>query len=155
MSGVRYGIPITLLPEDFNPLMEVVPDSLRDTTNEEGRFRFRVSEGVYTLSARVAVDTFVYRGDLATEDSLYVEDSVRAGGAIQLSIPDSIAELLVSCYVRGTPFTWPVSSGGSVLLKNVPAGTVSIRCYSSSAGEIEELARDGIVVTPNRTTPVR
>lgn len=43
---------VTLYPNDFNPTQDVVPDSLRDTTGNDGKYLFKVSEqGRYNIEA--------------------------------------------------------------------------------------------------------
>ncbi|MDB5047325.1 MAG: hypothetical protein JWO30_396 [Fibrobacteres bacterium] len=133
------GAEVTILASDFNPAGgTAVPDSQKDTTDVDGRYRFaRLQDGKYNLLARHAetrTRSILFDIDLAAADSVTVpEDTLHAPGAISVPLPETLDSGVGYVYVPGTTYRKRVDSElrivGSVILDSLPPGLMPSVAY--------------------------
>lgn len=156
------GAEVTVLPSDYDPVRgQAVPDSLRDTTDAQGRYRFtKLADGEYNVAAThpgTRARLSIYGITLA-EDSVEVPaDTLHAPGAISMPLPETLDSGVGWVYIPGTQFRKRVDSelriSGSILIDSVPAGLVPSVVYTKGEADSRPivLAR-GVPVAKMQTT---
>ncbi|MEO7427156.1 MAG: DUF2341 domain-containing protein [Fibrobacteria bacterium] len=163
------GAEVFILPADYNPMAgAALPDSQKDTTDTDGRYRFtRLGNGNYNLQVqhsgthtrslflgiRLAIDP-------AVKDSVSVpEDTLRAPGSVSIPLPENRDSGIGYVFIPGTTFRKRVGSEeqrvGSVLLDSLPAGRMPSVEYIDEDPDAKrvELASD-VGVQPGALTNV-
>lgn len=123
------GIPVKLYPSDYHPLWDTLPDSLCDTTDEEGQYRIPLPDtGTYNLYVSDSVNGFIITG-IAARDSLRYRrtvDTLRVPGTIKASLPFSRDSAGGYLYIPGTPLAYSLDTvsmfQNAIALKDVPDG---------------------------------
>lgn len=142
------GAEVTILPSDWNPLLGVgLPDSLKDTTDGEGRYRFtRLADGEYNLQVLhrgTRTRSLVLDIELAKDSVLVPEDTLHATGGLSVPLPENQDPGVGWVYVPGTTFRIQVDSqqrlAGRVLMDSMPAGLIPSLVYSQSAGDSQPI----------------
>ncbi|MDQ3003290.1 MAG: DUF2341 domain-containing protein [Fibrobacterota bacterium] len=133
------GVEVFILTSDFNPVNGgAVPDSQKDTTDEDGRYRFtRLEAGSYNMqfhdqSGRTR--SLVYGIKLAADSVIVPKDTLHAPGVMSVPLPETLDSGLGYVYIPGTTFRARVNSEiritGKVLLDSLPQGLMPTVVYT-------------------------
>jgi hypothetical protein len=150
------GAEVTILSSDWNPVRDrAVPDSQKDTTDNEGRFRFtRLESGEYNLQVRhwgSRTRSLIYDIELSADSVIIPKDILHASGAISVPLPETLDSGVGYVYIPGTTIRTRVDSesriAGVVLLDSVPPGVVPTIVYTKGDADSRPivLARDAEV----------
>ncbi|MDB5103438.1 MAG: hypothetical protein JWP91_1127 [Fibrobacteres bacterium] len=135
----KMGAEVTILPSDFNPVSGgAVPDSQKDTTDANGRYRFtRLEPGRYNIQVDhkgSRTRSFVYGIKLAADSVILPEDTLHAPGAMSVPLPETRDSGVGYIYIPGTTFRVRINSEirieGRVLLDSVPQGLMPEVVYT-------------------------
>jgi len=139
---------VKLYPQSYNPVGGSY-DIPVDTTDSLGRYAFsKLATGGYSLQAvhlteRTRVSIWKIR---AVVDTVVVAatDTLRAPGAVTISLPSGIISALGYVYIPGTAIFTPVSGCADfVVLDSTPAGTVpEISWVSPNSLSVTTLSKD-------------
>lgn len=142
-NGAKVGgAVVEILPDDFDPVAGAdVPDSLRDTTDEKGRYRFaRLSKGTYNVHARdgrTRSRLAVWGLHLGDASIRVPDDTLHHPGSLSVPVPETRDSGIGWIYIPGTTLRVRLDSelrlSGRVTLDSVPAGTVPRLEYAQSA----------------------
>jgi hypothetical protein len=147
------GAEVTILPSDWNPVRAgASPDSLKDTTDAKGGYRFtRLADGEYNLQVLhrgTRTRSLVLDIDLSRDSVLMPADTLHATGALSIPLPETQDSGVGWVYVPGTTYRARVDSelriAGRVLMDSVPAGLFPSIVYSKGEDDSKPivLARD-------------
>ncbi|NLE00549.1 MAG: DUF2341 domain-containing protein [Fibrobacter sp.] len=148
---------VKLIQSNYNPLiMSPIVDSMIDTTDALGRYRFKnISSGQYNVQAvHLSQRTrLLVTGIEVTTDKFIIvsRDTLRKPGSIRLKLStEAASDGYLS--IPGTDITTTVSAGSNeILLDSVPAGTIpEIRYYT--ADDTVPLIKRNVTVVPSHTT---
>jgi hypothetical protein len=148
---------VQLLPFDYNPVKDApLPDSLTDTTNESGAYRFRAPEkNTYNLQARqettgfsaLVTGLFVYNN----ENINVAAQSLERPGALRVLLPDSLNMTDAYIYIPGTTlFAFP----GSACIPGVPAGSIPSVNYARLSALGSKVVKTNIPIASGDTASV-
>ncbi|MBF0433651.1 MAG: DUF2341 domain-containing protein, partial [Fibrobacteria bacterium] len=165
-SGGGSNAVVMLYPKTYNPYLDPkTPDSLVDTTDEEGVYMFRnVDAGNYNLEVvnDAAGLKSLKQGILIpdAEDSVLVIEKldIKKPGAIRLSLAET--ELIENgfVYIPGTSVYKKLSSQdikkGHLLVDDVPAGSFSELVYGENDSSLYNLLTTDVSVVPEMNTLV-
>ncbi|MBW8888525.1 MAG: DUF2341 domain-containing protein [Fibrobacteres bacterium] len=157
------GAEVIILPSDYNPLTAgPVPDSLKVTTDSQGRYRFlSLAPGEYNVLAHDGAG----RGRLAVwgvrlgSDSVKVPaDTLHATGSLSVPMPETLDSDSGWIYLPGTLLRARIDSelrlAGMVRIDSVPAGTVpTVACARGLGGPALLLAKN-VLVRKAEVSPV-
>jgi hypothetical protein len=138
------GAEVLILNADFNPIHGgAVPDSQKDTTDGEGRYRFtKLEAGDYNLQfndPERRIRSFVYGVKLAEDSVIVPKDTLHAPGAMSIPLPETLDSGVGYVYVPGTTFRARVDSEiritGKVFLDSLPQGLMSSVIYTKGEGD--------------------
>jgi hypothetical protein len=147
------GAEVTILPSDFNPVRGgAVPDSLKDTTDGQGRYRFaRIKPGTWNLLVRHAgtrTRSALFGLELAAGAVGVPDDTLHKTGSMSVPLPETQDSGVGYVFVPGTTYKKRVDSElrivGSVILDSLPPGLVPSVVYTKgdSASPVIILATD-------------
>ncbi len=147
------GAEVTILPSDWNPVRGgAVPDSQKDTTDADGRYRFtRLVSGEYNLQVlqlQSRTRSAVFAIQLALDSVLVPKDTLHACGALSVPLPETKDSGVGYVYIPGTTFRTRVDSelriSGSILLDSLPPGLVPSVLYTKGDSDSRpiSLAKD-------------
>jgi hypothetical protein len=157
------GAEVVLVPSDFDPTEGVpVPDSLKDTTDAEGRSRFaRTVAGRYNVLAldRASRARLSVWGVNLGNDPVKVPDAIlHAPGSLSIPVPESPDSGIGWIFVPGTLLRVRIDSevryAGKVVLDSVPAGVVPGVSFARSAGAPSQAIAREVAVGKGETTSV-
>ncbi len=148
-----HGAQVTILPADYDPSAgKAVPDTLLDTTDANGRYRFtRLADGEYDVLVRNDDEhtrLSIYGIRVAQDSVILPADTLHAPGAVVVPLPETADSGLGWIYIPGTQIRGRVDSevriAGAITLDSVPAGLVPRIEYkkADSASAPMVLARD-------------
>jgi hypothetical protein len=138
------GAEVTILPSDWNPVRAgASPDSLKDTTDAKGVYRFtRLADGEYNLQVLhrgTRTRSLVLDIDLAKDSVLMPADTLHATGALSIPLPETQDSGVGWVYVPGTTYRARVDSelriAGRVVMDSVPAGLFPSIVYSKGEAD--------------------
>lgn len=137
------GAEVVLVPSGFNPVAgTAMPDSLKDTTDAEGRYRFhRTAAGDYNvlaLDSRARTRLSVWGVRLGRDPVEVPDATLHAPGSLSVPVPESADSGAGWIFVPGTLLRVRIDSeiraSGWATLDSVPAGMVPALSYAVSAG---------------------
>jgi hypothetical protein len=137
------GAEVVLVPADYDPTTGApFPDSLKDTTDASGRYRFaRAAAGEYNVLARhdaTRTRLSVWGVRLGADPVRVPDDTLRVPGALSVPLPETGDSGSGWIYVPGTFLRVRIDSelrlAGKVELDSVPAGLVPMLAYAKAAG---------------------
>lgn len=154
---------VVILPADYDPLTDgPVPESLKITTDSEGRYRFlSLAPGEYNVLAHDAAGRrrlAVWGVQLGADSVRVPADTLHAAGSLSVPIPETLDSGAGWIYVPGTLLRTRINSelrlAGKARIDSVPAGTVPVvACAKAPGGSALLLARD-VVVRKAQVSPV-
>ena len=133
------GAEVTVLAAEWNPARGIaVPDSQKDTTDSQGRYRFtRLASGEYNLMAldlRARTRSAVYGIELGADSVLVPKDTLHVTGSLSVPLPETQDSGVGWVYIPGTTLRARVDSeirvSGVILLDSAPAGLMPSIVYS-------------------------
>jgi hypothetical protein len=146
------GARVALVPEDFNPVKESLPNGLMAVTDAKGGFSIpRVPRGRYGLEATHPSDgTRAFAGDLDLTEasSTLPEDTLREPGRIRVRLPEYITKPGGYVFLPQTRFAWPVTGTaiehGYLDLDSLPASEYAALVFTEDGGakNADTLGRD-------------
>jgi hypothetical protein len=157
------GAEVVLVPSDFNPAAgTAMPDSLKDTTDAEGRYRFdRTAAGEYNVLAldRAARTRLSVWGVRLGQDPVEVPDAtLHIPGTLSIPVPESADSGAGWIFVPGTLLRVRVDSetraSGWATLDSVPAGVVPGLAYANSLGDAPKVIARDVAVGKGKTAAV-
>jgi hypothetical protein len=158
------GAQVTVLPSEWNPVHgNAVPDSLKDTTDSQGRYRFtRLASGDYNLMALdpgTRTRSAVYGIELAADSVMIPKDTLHVTGALSVPLPETPDSGVGWIYVPGTQIRARVDSeiriAGVIRLDSVPAGIMPSIVYAKGDSVSKPvLIADGVKVVKGELTYV-
>jgi hypothetical protein len=157
------GAEVVLLPSDFNPVAgAAVPDSLKDTTDAEGRYRFdRAAAGEYNVLARdraAGARSSVWGVRLGSEPVTVPDGVLHAPATLSVPVPEIADSGLGWIYVPGTTLRAridsEVRSAGRATLDSVPAGLVPSLAYLAAADSPAVVIARAVAAPSGATAPV-
>ena len=157
------GAVVDILPSDFDPVAGVsVPDSLKDTTDAHGRYRFtRLADGEYNvLASDDASHTrlSVWGIRVGTDSVIVPADTLRAPGSLVVPLPETADSGVGWVYVPGTLLRVRVDSelriAGEVEIDSVPMGLVPAIEYAKGPGSERLVVARDVAVRSGETTHV-
>ncbi|MBN1758940.1 MAG: DUF2341 domain-containing protein [Chitinispirillaceae bacterium] len=151
---------VMLLASTYNPVEDgAVPDSLTDTTDEEGRYLLRTSgEGIYNIEA---VDpgsgkrALISSVPVVQNDTAHPEDrKIRNTGTILVVPGETRISLDGYLYIPGTTCFSEIH-GERIRIDSVPTGSITSMVYTAATGSVADsvIAAD-ISVSPENTTVI-
>ena len=152
---------VKLLPTNYDPVKDgPVPDSLTDTTDAAGTFRFHVSgegmfniEGVRPKTGERVLITGVETGK--TDTAVVPRHMVQNPGSIKIILPAGVNTVNGYLYIPGTfIFTYLKNSQGTADLDSVPADVNVDVALSATNSPQTSLLRDAIRVSSGDTAIV-
>lgn len=163
MGAPVRGAVVDILPSGFDPVAgAAVPDSLKDTTDAQGRYRFtRLADGEYNvLASDDASHTrlSVWGIRLGADSVLVPADTLRIPGSLVIPIPETADSGVGWIYVPGTLLRVRVDSelriAGEVVLDSVPMGLVPAIEYAKGPGAARLTVARDIAVRSGEVTHV-
>jgi hypothetical protein len=153
---------VKLIESNYDPVKDgPVPDSLIDTTGEDGEFAFHVAgggmyniEGVERSSGEGILISGVTVKDRDT--TIIPTGTLRKTGSIRIVFPPNADTVDGYIYIRGTTI-YAISNSASdfVFLESVPAGTLPSVYYAVTGNSTgPEKIADSVSVTPGATTVI-
>lgn len=163
-GAAEAGVQVTVLNSEWNPLHGIaVPDSQKDTTDSEGRYRFtRLASGDYNLMALSPLTrtrSAVYGIELAADSVMVPKDTLHAAGALSVPLPETRDSGVGWIYVPGTHLRARVDSEirltGVVRLDSVPHGILPSLVYAKGDSASKPvLIAENVKVTKAETAHV-
>ncbi len=160
---VAQNTQVMLIPQIFNPVNETLPESMIDTTDSSGEYRFTVSDSSYynieavnLTNGNRSLKSGVSIAGIQSDDDLIV-DTLKQPGAIKVSLPDAINLVSGYIYILGTDIqcnlnNQEIINGKYIILDSVPAALVSNLFYCiKNDPSTDTLLIDTITVSPNDT----
>lgn len=138
------GAEVMILPSDWNPVRGgSFPDSLKDTTDADGRYRFtRLADGEYNMQVlhlRTRTRSMVMEILLAKDSVVVPQDTLHAPGGLSVPLPETQDSGVGWVYVPGTTLRARVDSelriAGRVLMDSVPAGLFPSIVYTKGEAD--------------------
>jgi hypothetical protein len=151
---------VKLLPSDYNPLDEDAREREHiDTTDTSGRYQFnRISTGTYTVLGRKRSNTtsFLTRGVFVHEDSVTEVPGgvLNQSGSIVADFSGSANAASGYVFIPGTDIAAPVAHDGSMVLDDVPSGSVDTVLFVSSTVESFNILRSELTVSADSTVSI-
>ena len=154
---------VTLVSSDYDPASDKpIPDSLKDTTDKNGRYRLKVpAPGFYNIQAVDDSDrtrALIAGIKVQAESTEARQGILENPGAIKVVIPDGLDTNNGYLYIPGTTVYSPLSkiNGGSVVLDSVPASVTLAVYYAVKGSSVQaQLVRDSIVAAPDSIATVQ
>jgi len=158
-SGASNTI-VKMIPKEYISLIDgALPDSLVDTTDQNGEFEFSIARGnVYNIEAvqitertRLLITGVYVHGDTV----LVPTDTLKQPGMIKLFIPDTLDTTGVYAVIIGTTIysgLWKTvsdSTGTSIAIDSVPEAKIPAIFYHSATST--RIISDTITVVENDT----
>lgn len=151
---------IRLIPGNYNPIVNgPLPDSLINTTDSSGEFKFHVQggekfniEGVQNYSGeRVFIsDVMVNKNDTFTVP----RNMIQKPGSVKVFLPSLSTSHSGYLYCPGTTI-WASVTNGSAMIDSVPAGSIPVLQYvDKTDNTLNRVVKEGICVTSANTTSV-
>jgi hypothetical protein len=154
------SVDVYLIPADYDPVRDPpVPDSLKDTTDEQGFYSFvNVKEGLYNVYAkhlRSPACGLITGITVSRQETTFVtQATVRVPGVIKVFLPDSIDPGIGYVFVPGTPiFTFTTPGKSFAVIGSGPAGLVPALVYAETASPVRKVIRYDVPV-PSADTVV-
>jgi len=123
-NGPAVGVVVSLLPEDFNPVADNVPDSLNVTTGSDGKYLFKVSgSGVYNVQAwhSNSGTAVLEKGVEKFEKKVTVPNlMLQVPGKVIVHMPDYLDKDSGYVYIPGTTLLSRMESDSIVRILLVP-----------------------------------
>lgn len=158
------GAEVMILPSDFDPLAEdgPIPDSLKATTDKEGRYRFpKLAEGEYNVLARDTVAgrrLAIWGIHLGAAEVKVPADTLHTPGSMSVPLPETSDSGSGWISVPGTPLRVRLDSelrlACKVKLDSVPAGIVPKLVYAKAAGLPPLVIAKSVVVRKAQLTSI-
>jgi len=150
---------VTLVPAQYNPLVNPISELNYATTNDSGTYEFRaVSIGQYNILAVQpgTSDRLMIRDIASSNDRIAIpSDTLRQCGFIRVKLPDTINTANGYVYIPGTTIAVVVSASGSALLDSVPEGLFSQIAYAEKgSSSVPRIIADSVMVFSDDTTIV-
>ena len=127
---------VILFTDDFNPVDEIIPDSMTDTTDSQGKYHFIISDSLtYNIAAvQLSERTRLLHFNIkASRDTLFFTDTLKEPGIINIELPEEADTLLGYVFVQGTniyrKLAGNIITGNKVIIDSVPATIISDICY--------------------------
>ena len=161
------NVQVYLIQKDFNPVEDgALPDSLVDTTDENGVFRFRIdNKDIYNIQAvhltqrtRLLITGVII--DQQT-DTVSVSGTVKVPGVLQVILPEIIDTMNGYLFIHGSfiakDFYNNISVGSDnkpqLVIDSVPASLSALKLYYGlKSTDIEKLIADSITIETNEIT---
>lgn len=150
------GARVSLIPADFDPLRDTLPDSLTVLADADGKYRFRgLAPGRYNLEAHLpATGTRCFRPGvvIAKGDRRIPEtDTLAAPGRLRLSWDGVRRGVLAQ---RGRLFRLDLADlqpdSGGITLDSLPAGLLPPITYIAAADSAPRLLTDSVRIAPGK-----
>lgn len=140
-DAVAAGVPVILVPTDFNPMLHNGETLSTDTTNSEGVATFTADSGTYNLWAQREKEILFHKNITLQEyDSLHL-DSLQMSEGGTIVITDAQIPRL---YILGTPAPFStVTVGQTTVSSAIPAGTHTIVLDTDTATVEKSVAVSG------------
>lgn len=157
------GAEVVLVPSDFNPVTGgSVPDSLKDTTDAKGRYRFmRTAAGDYNVLAldrHTRARLSVWGVHLESDPVEVPDATLHAPGSLAIPVPETPDSGVGWIFVPGTLLRVRIDSearyAGVVNLDSVPAGLVPDLAYTRSADAPAQVIAREVAVEKGATAAV-
>ena len=151
---------VLLVPSGYNPVSGgPLPENFLDTTDASGRYVFRdIDTGAYNvLCTQALTGTMALQcAVILKADSVDIPtDTLRAPGAINISLPAGVDSAHGYVYIPGTPIvSFLNGNGDSLILARVPAGTIPSVCYSASNSTVSSVIRYDVRVVSGDTCTI-
>ena len=127
---------VQIIPVDFNPGVEILPDSMKVTTDSNGMYSFRVSS-LYSyniqavhLTQRTRSLRMGIHGTGIVDTLRLPDDTLKVPGLIKVFLPDTIDTSGAYVYVKGTQIFESLSNavvdseGVSISIDSVPEAQI-------------------------------
>lgn len=151
---------VKLFPDDYDPVADAgLDDGFIDTTNTKGSYQFKkVSSGRYVVIARNRSDSTscLIRDITVTDDSLTTAPVEKLKGSGSIATDFSSGGVISNgyLYIPGTDIYSRIGTDGSVLLDDVPAGTIREIILASDNNKKSNILRSAITVDVGKTTMI-
>jgi hypothetical protein len=132
------GASVALVPEEFNPVKETLPQGLLAVTDVMGKFSIsRVPKGRYGLEVKHPSDgTRSYAGNLDLKDakSYIPMDTLREPGRLRVRLPEYLTQPGGYLFLPHTRLAWPVTGTaiehGYIDIDSLPAADYAALVFS-------------------------
>lgn len=147
------GVIVSLVPQDFNPLVDLLPDSLKDTTDSNGKYFIDVADsGLYNLVTEPFENEglLVRAKQMIPNDTIELDGQLKALQIIAVSSPFENNTTSGDFYVKGTPYKGTLSGNANqVTIPAVYPGPLPAILFNSdqNSEEIQVFADNEVVVT--------
>jgi len=160
---VAPDVEVKLIRETFNPIEEALPDSLIDTTDQNGIFAFTIAvKGTYNIqSVHISKRTrLLYTAIKVNSDTVVLpQDTLKAPGNIMLIMPDTLDTVNGYVYINGTTISKSLSHAVSyepdyysLVIDSIPAEAIPSIKYDRTGVPLEPaLITDTVSVIPGDT----
>jgi Concanavalin A-like lectin/glucanases superfamily/Domain of unknown function (DUF2341) len=149
------GVQAFAIPQGYDPVADrAVPDSMKDTTDETGRFVIRVPmNGMYNVQAlhlMLGTRLLIENINAAGDRTVLPADTMRKPARITVIVPAGFDKTNGYFFVPGTTIYGLLSNAAaSVVLDSVPALTDLSIYYGVRGGSAQpQPVRDSVVVAP-------
>lgn len=149
---------VIILPYNFNPIKDgVIPDSLIDTTDNNGHYSFSIRKSsIYTIQAVHTTQRtrMVLPGITISGDTTISTDTLKSPGKINVLLPDTVDTINGYLYIPGTDIFTYISSliekdvqTHSIVIDSIPVMKSLQLKYGKKGG-----TEDPVIVTNSFTT---
>jgi hypothetical protein len=156
------GAKVFLIPADFNPLFDTLPQKWQGTTNQEGRYILnKVREGTFNLIAESPNGTKVLIPRISVSLQNRKRDTliIRPGyllktGRVQIALSDSLRNNGLALYIKGTNIKVALCTSQVTTLENVPAMDSAQVYMFSATSPVPQTVSGNVSVKPQETTVI-
>lgn len=158
---------VCLLQIDFNPITNIIPDSLIDTTESNGFYRFNyVNKNTYNIYAIHLKEntSALIKNIVKQSDSLQVPtDTIKEPGVLNIILPDTVDTTSGFIYIEGTTIYQSLSAAKPtnnneflLTLHGVPEASISSIILSrfNDPTWLQPVISDTIQIKPKETTEI-
>ncbi len=127
---------VKLIPKSFNPISEIMAESLIDTTDHLGNFSIGpVDSGKYNIMARTINNSYIgFIGNITFNDSdLFITDTIDKAYTISLILHDSIYGTSNNLFIEGTDINVTIPDSMDTLILVLPKDTLPSLLISNIA----------------------
>ncbi len=140
---------VCMVPEDYDAINDVLGDSLKDTTDNQGIYEFSIaSNGIYNIQAvHIYERTRLLINSIEVYDSttFVSTDTLKHTGTLKIFLPDTVDTGYV--YIPGTTIITSLSGNNRwAIIDSVPAGSIPSLYYKRDINSSQTLLRYNINV---------
>lgn len=141
-NSSNNNIIVKLLPDNFNPQEEILPDTLIDTTNANGEYSIGpIDSGSYNIVARTLNNSHSGFIDniFINDTNLTVNKAIDTNSLILLILEDSLYGLSKSLYIEGSDIWITIPDTSCTLFLELPLDTLPPLKILSENGQSDTL----------------